>query len=102
KRAMADRLPPSVVGGKKRGFNVPMPAWLARDPREVVQDTPAPGPVRAPGPFDPRALPRPLHETRTRPARPTPPLRPPHLPATRMDEVLGTRSVAVRAAGGMG
>src|SRR6185369_7205184 len=36
KRAMADRLPTSVTGGKKRGFNVPMPQWLAGELRDFM------------------------------------------------------------------
>ncbi|MGH7895317.1 MAG: asparagine synthase (glutamine-hydrolyzing) [Candidatus Binatia bacterium] len=58
KRAMAARLPAAVVGGRKRGFNVPMPAWLAGDLREFMRDTLAPARVRAQGLFDPRAVTR--------------------------------------------
>ena len=55
---MADRLPASVVGGKKRGFNVPMPAWLAGELREFMRDTLSPARVRAQGLFDPAAVER--------------------------------------------
>jgi asparagine synthase (glutamine-hydrolysing) len=62
KRAMAGRLPASVVGGKKRGFNVPMPAWLAGELREFMQDTLSPARVRAHGLFEPRAVERLMRE----------------------------------------
>jgi asparagine synthase (glutamine-hydrolysing) len=58
KRAMASRLPASVVGGKKRGFNVPMPQWLAGELREFMQDTLAPARIRAQGLFEPAAVDR--------------------------------------------
>jgi asparagine synthase (glutamine-hydrolysing) len=58
KRAMAGRLPASVTGGKKRGFNVPMPQWLAGELRDFMRDTLSPGRVRAHGVFDPRAVER--------------------------------------------
>jgi asparagine synthase (glutamine-hydrolysing) len=56
KRAMAGRLPASVTGGKKRGFNVPMPQWLAGELRDFMRDTLSPGRIRAHGVFDPRAV----------------------------------------------
>jgi asparagine synthase (glutamine-hydrolysing) len=62
KRAMAHRLPASVVGGKKRGFNVPMPAWLAGDLRDFTRDTLSPARVRAQGLFDPSAVTRLIDE----------------------------------------
>ncbi|MBZ5589326.1 MAG: asparagine synthase (glutamine-hydrolyzing) [Acidobacteriia bacterium] len=36
--AYRDRLPKEVVEGKKRGFEVPLEAWLAGDLRELVHD----------------------------------------------------------------
>ena len=62
KRAMAGRLPASVVGGKKRGFNVPMPAWLAGELREFMQDTLSPARLRVQGIFEPSAVERLMHE----------------------------------------
>jgi asparagine synthase (glutamine-hydrolysing) len=62
KRAMAGRLPASVVGGKKRGFNVPMPAWLAGELREFMQDMLSPSRLRVHGIFDPRAVGRLMEE----------------------------------------
>jgi asparagine synthase (glutamine-hydrolysing) len=62
KRAMASRLPASVVGGKKRGFNVPMPQWLAGELREFMQDTLSPARVRAHGLFEPAAVERLMRE----------------------------------------
>jgi asparagine synthase (glutamine-hydrolysing) len=62
KRAMAGRLPASVVGGKKRGFNVPMPAWLAGELREFMQDTLSPARLRVQGVFEPSAVERLMHE----------------------------------------
>src|SRR6185503_14671374 len=62
KRAMAGRLPASVVGGKKRGFNVPMPAWLAGELREFMQDTLSPARLRMQGVFEPTAVERLMHE----------------------------------------
>jgi asparagine synthase (glutamine-hydrolysing) len=62
KRAMADRLPTSVVAGKKRGFNVPMPSWLAGELRDFMCDTLAPARLRDHGLFDPQAVERLMRE----------------------------------------
>jgi asparagine synthase (glutamine-hydrolysing) len=58
RRAMAARLPAPVVRGKKRGFNVPMPAWLAGGLRDFTRDTLAPQRLRRQGLFDPAAVER--------------------------------------------
>jgi asparagine synthase (glutamine-hydrolysing) len=58
RRAMADRLPPSVVNGKKRGFNVPMPSWLAGGMRDFTRDVLSPQRVRRQGLFKPAAVER--------------------------------------------
>jgi asparagine synthase (glutamine-hydrolysing) len=58
RRAMADRLPPEVVNGKKRGFNVPMPSWLAGGLRDFTRDVLAPQRVRRQGLFKPAAVER--------------------------------------------
>jgi len=58
RRAMAKRLPPAVLNGKKRGFNVPMPAWLAGGLRDFTHDVLAPDRVRRQGLFRPAAVER--------------------------------------------
>lgn len=58
RRAMADRLPATVVNGKKRGFNVPMPAWLAGNLRDFTRDVLSPQRVRRQGLFKPAAVER--------------------------------------------
>src|SRR5262249_20688919 len=55
RRAMVDRLPPSVVNGKKRGFNVPMPSWLTGGLRDFTRDVLSPQRVRRQGLFKPAA-----------------------------------------------
>jgi len=62
RRAMADRLPPAVVHGRKRGFNVPMASWLSGSLREFVHDTLAPTRLRRQGLLDPDAVGRLVHE----------------------------------------
>jgi asparagine synthase (glutamine-hydrolysing) len=56
RRAMADRLPPAVVRGRKRGFNVPIPSWLSGGLREFAHDALAPARVRRQGLLDPDAV----------------------------------------------
>jgi len=58
RRAMADRLPAGIVNGKKRGFNVPMPSWLAGNLRDFTRDILAPQRVRRQGLFKPAAIER--------------------------------------------
>ncbi|HLK10076.1 MAG TPA: asparagine synthase (glutamine-hydrolyzing) [Candidatus Binatia bacterium] len=62
RRAMAGRLPEAVTAGRKRGFNVPMPAWLAGDLRDFTRDLLAPSRLRRQGLLDPRAVERLLTE----------------------------------------
>src|SRR5262249_34800163 len=57
-RARAPRLPPAVLNGKKRGFNVPMPAWLAGGLRDFTRDVLSPDRVRRQGLFRPAAVER--------------------------------------------
>jgi asparagine synthase (glutamine-hydrolysing) len=66
KRAMADRLPATILSAKKRGFNVPMPVWLAGELRDFVRDVLGEDRVRRAGFFDPAAVARLIraHETR--------------------------------------
>ncbi len=56
RRAMGDVLPPGVVGGPKRGFNVPIPVWLSGELRDLVHDVLSPKRVREAGFFDPAAV----------------------------------------------
>jgi len=58
RRAMAERLPQAVLNGKKRGFNVPMPAWLAGGLRDFTRDVLSPDRVRRQGLFRPAAVER--------------------------------------------
>jgi asparagine synthase (glutamine-hydrolysing) len=58
RKAMADRLPASVLQGKKRGFNVPMPAWLAGGLRDFTRDVLGPARLRRQGLFEPAAVER--------------------------------------------
>jgi asparagine synthase (glutamine-hydrolysing) len=101
KRAMADRLPASVTGGKKRGFNVPMPAWLAGELREFMQDTLSPARLRAHGLFEPRAVERLMREHVGRVVDHSRALWTLLVLAVWMDDVLGRagRPAAVRVAG---
>jgi asparagine synthase (glutamine-hydrolysing) len=46
------------VRGKKRGFNVPMPAWLAGSLRDFTRDTLSPQRIRRQGLFRPAAVER--------------------------------------------
>ena len=62
RRAMTGRLPDRVVRGRKRGFNVPMSAWLAGELREFTRDTLAPERLRRQGLLDPVAVGRMLDE----------------------------------------
>jgi asparagine synthase (glutamine-hydrolysing) len=51
RRAIRSRLPRKVLRGPKRGFNVPMPGWLAGDLRTFVGDTLSPERIAAGGIF---------------------------------------------------
>jgi asparagine synthase (glutamine-hydrolysing) len=100
KRAMASRLPASVVGGKKRGFNVPMPQWLAGELREFMQDTLSPSRVRAHGLFDPAAVTRLMREHVGKERDHSRALWTLLVLAVWMDDVMGAaRPAAVRVAG---
>ena len=66
RRAMAGRLPAAVVDGRKRGFNVPIPAWLTGELRDFTHDVLAPTRLRRQGLFDPDAVGRLVAEHMTR------------------------------------
>ena len=56
RRAFAGVLPPPVVRGRKRGFNVPVAAWLCGELRPLMLDTLAPAVLRRQGIFRPEAV----------------------------------------------
>jgi asparagine synthase (glutamine-hydrolysing) len=58
RRAMRGRLPRRIIRGKKRGFNVPLPGWLAKDLRGFVGDVLEPKRVAASGFFRPEVVSR--------------------------------------------
>jgi asparagine synthase (glutamine-hydrolysing) len=58
RQAMAAKLPASVLQGKKRGFNVPMPSWLAGNLRDFTRDVLAPARLKRQGLLDPAAVAR--------------------------------------------
>jgi asparagine synthase (glutamine-hydrolysing) len=58
RRALRHRLPRTVLGGPKRGFNVPLPGWLATDLLGFVRDTLAPERIAATGIFRPEVVSR--------------------------------------------
>ncbi len=99
RRAMAGRLPGAVTGGKKRGFNVPMPAWLAGELREFASDHLSPSRVRDQGLFEPRAVQRLLAEHVARRADHSRPLWTLLVLSVWHDEVLRGTRPAARAAG---
>jgi asparagine synthase (glutamine-hydrolysing) len=68
RRAMRDRLPRPIVAGRKRGFNVPMSAWLTGGLRDYARDMLAPARLKRQGLLDPRAVGRLLDEHLTRKA----------------------------------
>jgi len=53
KRALVGCVPSAILRGKKRGFNVPIPAWLRGELREMVADVLSPTALRRVGLFDP-------------------------------------------------
>jgi asparagine synthase (glutamine-hydrolysing) len=58
RRAVRGRLPRTVLRGPKRGFNVPMPGWLAGDLRSFMTDTLSPQRIAQTGIFQPAAVTR--------------------------------------------
>ncbi len=52
KRALRNHVPESILRGKKRGFNVPVPAWLRGELRELVADTLSPASLERVGLFE--------------------------------------------------
>ncbi len=53
KHALRDHVPAAILHGKKRGFNVPVPAWLRGDLRAMVADVLSPAALTRVGLFEP-------------------------------------------------
>jgi asparagine synthase (glutamine-hydrolysing) len=62
RRAMRGRLPRRTLRGRKRGFNVPLPSWLATDLRTFVGDVLSPTRVASTGLFRPDIVSRLVNE----------------------------------------
>ncbi len=62
RRAMRGRLPARILSGRKKGFNVPMSAWLCGRLRDFARDILAPTRLRRQGLLDPAAVGRLLDE----------------------------------------
>ncbi len=56
RRAMRGRLPAAIVAGRKKGFNVPISAWLCGELRDFARDVLAPARIRRQGLLDPDAV----------------------------------------------
>jgi asparagine synthase (glutamine-hydrolysing) len=102
RRAMAGRLPEPILSGAKKGFNVPMSAWLAGELRDFAHDLLAPTRLRRQGLLDPTAVGRLLDEHVTRRADRSHALWTLLVLSVWHDEVLhATRPAPVAAAAGM-
>jgi asparagine synthase (glutamine-hydrolysing) len=62
RRTMARDLPPTVLNGKKRGFNVPIPSWLSHELRELVHEVLAPKRLKEVGFFRPEVVSTMIHD----------------------------------------
>jgi len=60
--AVADLLPPAILARPKKGFGMPVAAWLNGPLRELVRDTLAPDALRAAGLFEPAVVARMLDD----------------------------------------
>jgi asparagine synthase (glutamine-hydrolysing) len=58
KRAMRDVLPPGIAGRPKKGFGIPIAAWLKTDLRDALLDELSPDRLRRQGIFDPTEVQR--------------------------------------------
>ncbi len=100
RRAMAERLPASVLQGKKRGFNVPMPSWLAGELRDFTRDTLSPARLKRQGLLDPAAVQRLVHEHTTKQVDHSRAIWTLLVLAVWHDEMLGSTRSAMRVAAG--
>ncbi|MBI4230331.1 MAG: asparagine synthase (glutamine-hydrolyzing) [Planctomycetes bacterium] len=62
KRALAGRLPPSTLARPKKGFGIPLSAWLCGPLRGMAHDLLSDGRLRGQGLFDPEGVARLLRE----------------------------------------
>jgi asparagine synthase (glutamine-hydrolysing) len=62
KRAMADVLPPGIAGRGKKGFGVPLAAWLKQELRAQMEDELSPTRIERQGIFDAREVQRLVRE----------------------------------------
>jgi asparagine synthase (glutamine-hydrolysing) len=62
KRALRRHVPAEILRAKKRGFNVPVPAWLRGELSEMMQDVLAPAALRRVGLFEPAYVQRLIDE----------------------------------------
>jgi asparagine synthase (glutamine-hydrolysing) len=58
KRAMRDVLPPGIAARPKKGFGIPIAAWLKTDLRDALQDELSPDRLRRQGIFEPMEVQR--------------------------------------------
>jgi asparagine synthase (glutamine-hydrolysing) len=56
RQALGDLLPEHVLGGRKRGLNPPLAAWLAGDAKPLVRECLSPAAVRRRGVLRPQAV----------------------------------------------
>lgn len=56
RRALSQLLPAKILRGKKRGFNVPIPIWLRRELRPMVQEVLGAKQLRETGIFNPEPI----------------------------------------------
>ena len=62
KQTVSKDLPPEILRGKKRGFNVPLASWVRYDLSEVVGELLAPEELKRQGLFSPQIVQRLLNE----------------------------------------
>jgi asparagine synthase (glutamine-hydrolysing) len=96
RQMMRDRLPSAVLYGKKRGFNVPMPTWIAGSLRDFAYDTLASSELVRSGLVDATAAHRLLDEHQARAADHSRPIWTLLMLAVWYDATLGARAAWVQ------
>jgi len=96
RRMMRRRLPREVLSGRKKGFNVPMPAWIAGSLREFAYDTLASTDLVRSGLIDATSARRLLDEHQARAADHSRPIWSLLVLAVWYDATLGARSSWLR------